>query len=196
MVPWMPCCYGWIFYDLHLKSYIFANILQTPTSILNLTIFGKPMKCRFQWNLVHMEILSTFHVRVKYISVQKICNSAHSNQWGCKCRKIPKQPLPFGAHEPHLMHECLGRHHSLRQTTARLLHALPHNYATKAPLITMGRRKFTPETAHSPSTIITPSNTPITRLTPQTIPNGIQIQSAILTQYTFRTDRHTDWQMG
>ena len=36
-----------------------------------------------------------------------------------------------------------------------------------------------------------PSNTPIPRLTPLTTPNGIQICSAVLPQYTFRTDRHT-----
>jgi len=37
-----------------------------------------------------------------------------------------------------------------------------------------------------------PSNTPIPRLTPLTTPNSIWIQSAILPQYTFQTDRHTD----
>jgi len=28
---------------------------------------------------------------------------------GHKQRKIPKQPLPFGAREPRLIHECLSR---------------------------------------------------------------------------------------
>jgi len=37
-----------------------------------------------------------------------------------------------------------------------------------------------------------PSNTPIPQPTPLTIPNGIRIQSAVLPQYTFRTDRQTD----
>jgi len=37
--------------------------------------------------------------------------------------------------------------------TTRSLHAIPHNYATKAPL---GRPKFTPETTHSPSMINNP----------------------------------------
>jgi len=45
-----------------------------------------------------------------------------------------------------------------------------------------------------------PSNTPIPRPTPLTIPNGIRIHSAVLPQYTFwtdrPTDRHTDQQMG
>ena len=56
----------------------------------------------------------------------------------------------------------------------------------------------TPQIHHqncpSPSTITTPSNTPIPRPTPFTIPNGIRIQSAVLPQYTFRTDRQTDRQ--
>jgi len=36
------------------------------------------------------------------------------------------------------------------------------------------------------------SNTPILRPIPLTIPNGIRIHSAVLPQYTFRTDRPTD----
>ena len=37
-----------------------------------------------------------------------------------------------------------------------------------------------------------PSNTPFPRPTPLRTSNGIWIRSAILPQYTFRTDRHTD----
>ena len=59
-------------------------------------------------------------------------------------------------------------------------------------MMMMGRPKFSPKTVPSPSTITTPSNTPIPRPTPLTIPNGSRIQSAILPQYTFRTDRETD----
>jgi len=47
-----------------------------------------------------MEIPSTFHVRVEYISVRKIRHSAHSNQWGVNAEKSPKQLLPLVAHEP------------------------------------------------------------------------------------------------
>jgi len=36
------------------------------------------------------------------------------------------------------------------------------------------------------------SNTPVPRPTQLTIPNGIRIHSAVLPQYTFRTDRPTD----
>jgi len=35
-----------------------------------------------------------------------------------------------------------------------------------------------------------PSNTPMPRPTPLTRVNGIRIQSAVLPQYPFRTDRH------
>jgi len=76
--------------------------------------------------------------------------------------------------------------------TAQSLNALPHNYTTKAPMVTMGRPNFTPKTAPSPSTITTPSNPPIPRPTPFTNPNDIRIQSAVLPQYTLRTDRQTD----
>jgi len=78
------------------------------------------------------------------------------------------------------------------QTTARSVYALLHNYATTSPMVTMERPKFTPKTTTSPSTITTPSNTPIPRPIPLITPNGIQIQSAVLPQYTLRTDRQTD----
>ena len=45
----------------------------------------------------------------------------------------------------HLTHECLDPPHSPRQTTAQSLYALPHKDATKPPLFTMGRHKFTPK---------------------------------------------------
>jgi len=54
-------------------------------------------------------------------------------------------PFPLRHVDFHLIHECLGPPHSPRQTTARSLYALPHNDATKSPLVTMGRCKFTPK---------------------------------------------------
>jgi len=44
------------------------------------------MKHRFQLHIVHTEIYSTFHTRVKYTSRRTIRHSAHSNEWECKCR--------------------------------------------------------------------------------------------------------------
>jgi len=61
---------------------------------------------------------------------------------------------------------------SKRQTAARSFHALLHYYATKAPLITMGRPKFTPKTTPSFPTITTLSNTPIHRPIPLAIPTA------------------------
>jgi len=66
--------------------------------------------------------------------------------------------------------------------------SLSHNYATKSPLVSMGCPTFT-HNCPFPFNVYHPeSNTPILWLTP----NSIQIQSAILPQYTFRTDRPTD----
>jgi len=54
-------------------------------------------------------------------------------------------PFPLTHVDFHLTHECLGPPHSPRQMTARSLYAFPHNDATNSPLVTMGRRKFTPK---------------------------------------------------
>ena len=61
------------------------------------------------------------------------------------------------------------------------------------------QRITTPQSPHSPSKLpiplrrsSPPSNTSIPRPTPLTTPNDIQIQSAVLSQYTLRGDRPTD----
>jgi len=54
---------------------------------------------------------------------------------------------------------------------------MPHIYTLNCPF---------------PCTISTHSNTPIPRPTPPTTPNGIQIQSAVLPQFTYRTDKRFD----
>jgi len=71
-------------------------------------IFGKPMKCRFQRYLVCTEILSTFPVRIEYISVQKYVILPIQSNGSANAEKSPKQPLPLEAPGPHLIHECLG----------------------------------------------------------------------------------------
>jgi len=81
--------------------------------------------------------------------------------------KIPQNsPFPLRHVDPHLIHQCLGPPHSPYQTTARLLYALPHNYATKAPLVTMGRPTFTPKLPLAFQRSPPPSNTPISQPTP------------------------------
>jgi len=77
------------------------------------------------------------------------------------------------------------------QMSAQSVHALPHNYATKSPLVTVRRPKFTPEPLLPLRRLPPPSNAPIPRQTPITIPHGIQIHWAVLPQYTFWTVRQT-----
>jgi len=173
----------------------FCQLLSNPSINLELEyIFGKPMKRRFQRCIVRTQILSTFHAQVKYISVIKYAIEAIGPIGANDHKTTPSTD----ARGPHLIHECLSRPHSPPKfpTTAQLLHALPHNYATKSPLVTMERPNFTSKTVPSLSTITTPSNTPIHRPTPLTTPNDIRIQSAVLPQYTLRNDRPTDrWSM-
>jgi len=86
---------------------------------------------------------------------------------------------------------------SLPQTTARSVHALPHNYATKAPLVTMGHPKFHPKTAlpfrRSPPHLIHPSSTDRT-LSSQRHPNPLN-RFATVHFADRQTDRPTDRQI-
>jgi len=109
-----------------------------------------------------------------------------------KCLFMPQSNGEQNLRNP-LPHGALGLPSNRRmpkptETTARSVHALSHNYATKSPLVTMGRPNSSPKLPF-PSTISTPSNTPIPRPTSLTTPNGIRINSAVLPQYIFRTDR-------
>ena len=58
--------------------------------------------------------------------------------------KNSKISLPVGALGSHLIHECISWPHSPLQTTARSVHALSHNCATKSPLVNE-TPKFTPK---------------------------------------------------
>ena len=123
------------------------------------------------------------------LSLCRHCKVLDENAEQCE-KPRQRQPLPLEACGLHITHECLGPPHSPRQMTARLLYVVPHNDATKSPLVTMGRRKFTVQTAPSPSTITPKSNTPIPSPTPLTTPNGIQIQSANTDVQTDMGGRH------
>ena len=79
----------------------------------------------------------------------------------------------------------LGRAASLALTAE-------NNYATESQLVTIGCPTFTPKLPLPIRPSPPPSNTPIRQPITLTIPNGIQIQSAILPHYTLRTDRQTD----
>jgi len=81
--------------------------------------------------------------------------------------------------------------------TAQLVHALPHNYATKSPLVTIGLPKFTRKLLLPIWWSPPPSNKSILQLTPLSIPNSIQIQLTVfhntLSGQTHRpTHRPTD----
>jgi len=53
----------------------FCTFLLKPNIDLELDyIHRKPMNCRFQQYILHTEILTTFHARVKFISVKQICH--------------------------------------------------------------------------------------------------------------------------
>jgi len=111
--------------------------------------------------------------------------------------QMPKNPRnsPFPlslARGPHLIHQCLGPSHSPHQMTDRSLYALPHNYATKAPLVTMGCPKFTPKPAGpSLSTITPPSNTPILDR-PHSPSQTASGSNQPFCHNTLRTERPTD----
>ena len=85
---------------------------------------------------------------------------------GTNSPKPPEPPLSLAARWLHLIHQCLGRPQSPPQTIARWVHAFLHNYATKDPLVTVGRPKFTPKLLLPLWWSPPPSNTPIPRLTP------------------------------
>jgi len=55
------------------------------------------------------------------------------------------RPFPLRHVDPHLIHQCMGPPHLSPQTMARSLYALLYNCATHAPLVTIGRQKFTPK---------------------------------------------------
>jgi len=77
---------------------------------------------------------------------------------GANAEKSPKQPLPFGAREPHPIHECMGWPHSPCQTTALLVHTALQNYATKSlgrpnsPKLPLPFDDDHPHLIHPPST--------------------------------------------
>jgi len=70
----------------------------------------------------------------------------HWNQWELKPTKLS---LPLGACGPHLIHPSLNWPHSPTQMTARVVHALPHNYATY-PVVPTGYK----DAPNSPKTAL------------------------------------------
>jgi len=146
------------------------------------------MKRRFRRYIVRTEIFSIFHARVEYNSLKnQVIETIGPMRQTTPKSTFPHKPrgIPFRTSMP-------GPTPLTTPNDNWSVDSLLHSYATKSPLVTMERLKFTPKTAPSLSTITTPSDTPIPRLTPLTIQNGIRFHSAVLSQYTFRKDRPTD----
>jgi len=156
---------------------VFALCMANPNIVLELScIFEKPMKRKFQRYLVRTEIPSTFHAQVEYISVTKYGIENNGS-------KHPRnRPFPLQHVDPHSVHQCLGP----CQMTARSVHTLLHNNATMSHWLQWDAPNSTPKLSFDDNQprLIHPSFD-------RPIPNGIRIQSAILPQYTFRTDRPT-----
>ena len=146
---WPSCLFRGMFLQM--------NFASTPTSILNLTT-SQEREFDAEFNGIpgvrkYCQLFT--HESNAFLSViipieTNACADAENAQIHAR-----NSPFPLRQVDPHLTHECLGPPHSPRHTTARSLYALSHNDATKSPLVTMGRRKFTPQTAPSPSTITT-----------------------------------------
>jgi len=136
----------------YVKRYIFVHLSSTPTSILNLTISPES-----QWNIDSNYILSVRKYCPLFTHESNAFTSFCSfKQMGVQTPKNSRSsPFLLRHVDPHLIHQCLGPLHSPCPMTAQSVHALPRNFATKSPLVTMGRPKFTPKTAPSPSMITT-----------------------------------------
>jgi len=139
---------------LHVLCYIFVHkfLFNAHFDLEPDYIVRKPIRHRFQLYILFWEILSTFHTRVEHISHVMLHIEKNRAQMPKNARN---SPFPLTHEDLHLTHECLGPAHSPRQMTARSLYAFPHSNARKFPLVIMGRQRFTPKTAPSPSTITT-----------------------------------------
>jgi len=152
-----PCC-GYGSNLACVKCYIFVHtfLFNAHFDLEPDYIIRKPIVHRIQRYILHREILSTFHTRVEYISHVILPIETNGSTIAKNARNHARNsPFPLRHVDFHLTHECLGSPHSPHQTTAQSLYAFPHNDTMKSPLVKMGRRKFTPHAAPSPSTITT-----------------------------------------
>jgi len=116
------------------------HLSEIPEFIVLHYIIRKPMKHRFQLMSVRKYCQLFTHARLEYIYVIPPIPT----NGGANGEKIPRNsPFPLRHVDRYLRHQCLGPPHSPCQTTTRSVHAVPRNYATKAPLVTMGRPQFT-----------------------------------------------------
>jgi len=164
--------------------FLYINFSSTPISILNLTISfdrefdtevnGIPCVRKYCQFFTHESIID----QCVSVSVCRHCKVLEEIAEQCQ-KPCQKQPLPVRHMDFHLTHECLGPPHSPCQTTARSLYALPHNDATKSPLVTM-------DAANSPPKLPLPlrrsppkSNTPHPTQHPKRHPHPISCFATI-----------------
>jgi len=191
-ISWQPrlspcssrCSVQWDVDFACITCYIFTNFLQIPILTSNLLYLRKANETSFQQYIVVVcrpVCPSSSLLHTTYCAYGNIVNFSrtsqihfcakntpfsYSNQWG---KKIPQTAPSLGHLDLCLIHPFLHQPHSLPKTTAWSVHTLPHNCATKTPLVTMGRPKFAPKPPFL-STITTASNTQIPWLTPLTTP--------------------------
>jgi len=137
-------------------------------------------------NLVAIhDVVSMTWMSEYFACLDRKCLFTRSTQWGLQTLK---PPFPLAHVDIQYTHPLTDyTHHSKQQ--AQSIHALPHNYAIKSPIGYNGTLQIHPPPNPLPlRRSLLPSNTPITRLIILTIPNNIRIHSAVLPQYTFRTD--------
>jgi len=163
----------------------FCKFLTKPSIDLELDcIFGKITKHRFQRHIVLTETLPIFHVWVEFISVPKYAiRSIQTNGW-----KSQNSSFSWGTWT-RLIHPS-HQPYSPPPTTARSVHALPHNYTTKSPMVTMGCPKFIPQTAFPLRWSPPPSDTHIHRVVYRVLVTGRLLKAIPSRQYVVVDRRH------
>jgi len=168
----------------------FCQLLSNPSIDLKLEYnFGKPMKRRFQRFIVHVEILSTFHARVKYISV-KIMPLKPLGQCGQTTPKSPCSPwgtwTPSNTWMPWVTPLTTPNDSSIAARTSAQLR-------NKGPIGYNGTPQIHPFDDHHPIYYTHPSTDPTHQ--PRRHPHPISCFATV--QFPDRhTDTHTDRQMG
>jgi len=174
--------------ELHFVSTVtfFANCSQTPASTSNLSTSSER-----QWNVDSNDLLSVRNI-IKFSRTSrihfcyKICHWSH---WANGGKLAPKSTpsswgtwIPSNTWMPGVTPSPPKRQFDCCTHCCTTMQQKPHWLQWYAP---NSSPKTVPSLQRSPAL----SNTPIPWPIPLTTPNGIRIQSAVLSQYTLPTDR-------
>jgi len=112
-------------------TYLYVNFSSTPTSILNRIISSeRELDTEFNDIFCVGKYCQLFtHDSNAFLSVMSPIETMHTQMRKNARNHARNSPFPLRHVDFHLTHECLDPPHSLGQTTARSLHALPHNDA-------------------------------------------------------------------